>query len=184
MSSQYRASLRDRPAWPSHYGTRRMRRNNLIGDLIAMDDRTKTTTRTHPIRRPAKDIFPPAAESSCLLLFLSPWLLITQQQASKPSGQRDNRLLPAAASGDIHRPRFEPRPCLNVYKQDLRCFVQQRSHHRVTATGYSPDPFAFTRLVQFRRQPEHRTDRNGCWLKLARQSAARCVIICHPFKAA
>ncbi len=39
-------------------------------------------------RSPAKDIFPPAAESSCLLLFLSPWLLITQQQASSPVSNR------------------------------------------------------------------------------------------------
>ena len=42
MSSQSRASLRARPVRPSHYGTRRMRRNNLIGDLIAINDRTNS----------------------------------------------------------------------------------------------------------------------------------------------
>ncbi|CCM80137.1 hypothetical protein BN77_p2180033 [Rhizobium mesoamericanum STM3625] len=101
-----------------------MRRNNLIGDLIAKNDRTKQP-RELTIRRPAKDIFPPAAKSSCLLFLVTlianyaatgslscvqqnsvPSLHNAMHDHRKPSGQGYNRLLPTAAFGDIHRPRF------------------------------------------------------------------------------
>ena len=48
MASQYHASLRGRPLWPSHYGTRRMGRNNLIGDLIAICDRNRQPRELTP----------------------------------------------------------------------------------------------------------------------------------------
>ena len=43
-------------------------------------------------------------------------------------------------------------------QHDLRRFIEQRSHHAVTAQGDAADAMAFARLIEHRRQSQSRSD--------------------------
>ncbi len=168
MSSQYRASLRDRPAWPSHYGTRRMRRNNLIGDLIAIDDRTKTTSELTPsvvLRRTSfhrrRNLLSPFALVTLVANYAATGKLSRVQQNSVPSlhmrcmitaSRRANATtafcLPrrlaifiAHAFSHDHFLTFTSRTCAASYSRD-RIIASPQQDTRPTRL-LSPDSFSF-----------------------------------------
>ena len=106
------------PAWDS-----KTRRNNLMSG-VAIKRQVQGDMRTHLIRRPVRDIFPPQggarvpigfdpAPLSCCRGFPGPAKLCAVNpdavhDHSEPAGQRHDRLFHPAAPGNLHRPGLEP----------------------------------------------------------------------------
>src|SRR5207342_619553 len=78
----------------------------------------------------------------------------------QPARQRDDRLFPPAAPGDLHRPGLEPGPFLRTH-HGLSCFVEHRPHHLISTARYSAVPIDLARLILGARQPKHRPDGLG-----------------------
>ena len=135
------------PSWDS-----RTRRNNLSGGLAIRRMVGQADMRSHLIHRPARDIIPPlsgirvssfgldAARFSCCCccgLFSGPAELgavnpYAVHDHSQPACQGHDRLFHPAASGDLHRPGFEPGPFLRP-QHALSCFVEHDPHHLISA---------------------------------------------------
>jgi hypothetical protein len=76
----------------------------------------------------------------------------------QPAGQCDNGLLLTAPLGNVHRPSLEPRPSGRSNQHCLCGLVEKGSHHGVAALGDPADAAILARLVENRRQSQHRTD--------------------------
>ena len=79
----------------------------------------------------------------------------------QPARQRHDRLFPAAAPGDLHRPGLEPGPFDGADQQDLGRLVEHDPHHLVAALRYGAGAVALARLILAGCQSKHRPDRLG-----------------------
>jgi hypothetical protein len=74
----------------------------------------------------------------------------------QPSRQRHDRLLHAAAPGNLHRPGLKPGPFRRTHQHDLCRFVEHHPHHLVSAPRYATGAVALAGLVPGWRQSKHR----------------------------
>src|SRR6185436_18467012 len=77
------------------------------------------------------------------------------QDHRKPTRQCNDGLFDPVPFGDIHRPRFQPRPFLDADQQDLRRFIKKSPQHAVAAQRDMTYSTALARLVEYGRQPQY-----------------------------
>src|SRR6185312_13086609 len=77
------------------------------------------------------------------------------QDHRKPTRQCNDGLFDPVPFGDIHRPRFQPRPFLDADQQDLRRFIKKPPQHAVAAQRDMTYSTALARLVEYGRQPQY-----------------------------
>src|SRR6516162_11198273 len=139
----------DSALWPFHHGVGERGGTIFWSALPSADGRSKQTyeltssivPRGTSFHRTVEFVFPPIgfdlAWSYCRLLpgpaefgAVNPHAVHDHSQAAR---QCDDRLLPPAAPGDLHRPGLEPGPFCCAHQHDLRRLVEHRSHPVVAA---------------------------------------------------